>query len=313
MKPKISTPKFLRMQDFWIFKYSIRLLRRIFLLIIRWRSPDPLNVSGNSFPFIDVVIPVATKDLFLLSLVLNSLDQHCKNPIRTIHLVTPEIDNLKKYLNDSRIKVYSDSNFLNIDNSEFPKHLRSRKGWFTQQAIKLHSISHSSSPYILWIDSDTILNQDRVFVSNDTILELLSDELHQPYFKGMNQILDFPLPKVRFSRISHHNIACVDCFNRFTTKHGICSAQDWLTLMDDCVRLPDFSFADYELCGYVHQTFRHSRIKAYWWNESREIVTSKGGWLNPPHDRSTKYFRPQQPYSLSFHSWRRENDRLETV
>jgi hypothetical protein len=65
---------------------------------------------------------------------------------------------------------------------------KAMKGWSTQQIIKLMYAFHSKFDYVLWIDADTVLNQDRTFVDEQSILELVSDEYHKPYFVGLNEL-----------------------------------------------------------------------------------------------------------------------------
>ena len=92
-------------------------------------------------PSIDVLIPVAGKDIKHLDLVLLNLQKYCQNPIRSIYIVTPDISAIKLKLEDN-IKVLSDSEFLSIDIESLKKIQPDCFSWCIQQLIKLKSINY---------------------------------------------------------------------------------------------------------------------------------------------------------------------------
>jgi hypothetical protein len=60
-------------------------------LLLRLKNPNPLKQAPDLLPSIDVLIPVAGKDIKHLDLVLSNLKKYCQNPISSIYIVTPDI------------------------------------------------------------------------------------------------------------------------------------------------------------------------------------------------------------------------------
>jgi hypothetical protein len=288
-------------------------------LLLRIRNPDPLNHSLIPLPSIDVLIPVAGKDVKHLNLVLSNLQKYCKNPISKIFIVTPDKNSLEIEISNN-VNIFSDSEFLSMDIESLKKSQPDCYNWCVQQLIKLNSIKVINADYILWLDSDTLLNDYRTFVTKNHQLEIISDEFHKPYFIGLRKSFTFKIPTVRLSRVSHHALINTSVFKKFEDEYNLKSIDDWLNVILNSIDKKEIrnekhnwfifgtsSFSEYELYSLILKKYKVPRKKAYWWNESRsilnysdEIFTAIEGGLV---EKLSAKFRPEKPYSISFHSW----------
>ena len=67
-----------------------------------------------------------------------------------------------------------------------------RSGWLFQQLLKLNADTFTTSKHFLTIDSDTVLINDHVFVSeNNKFVLRQSEEWHPPYFETFKKIFSY--------------------------------------------------------------------------------------------------------------------------
>jgi hypothetical protein len=288
-------------------------------LFLRIRNPDPLRQNLGLLPSIDVLIPVAGKDVKHLNLVISNLQRYCRNPIDTIFIVTPD----KKALDIepcNTIKIINDSEFLSIDIESLKNSHPDCYTWCIQQLIKLNSTNVTNADYILWLDSDTLLSDHRTFVTKNHQLEIISDEFHKPYFIGLNKSFSFKIPIVRLSRVSHHALINRAVFKKFEDEYNLKSINDWLDIILNSVDKKEIrskkqnwfifgtsSFSEYELYSLILQKYKVPRKKVYWWNESRKVINYRDDNFlaieNGMLEKLSLRIRPNKPYSISFHSW----------
>ena len=295
-----------------------QIIRRLLILAIRFRDPDPLNDRVIDLPAIDVLIPAANKDLNTLNHVVKSLHKHCRNPIGKITVVTPDPTDV--FLHDYYdVKVVSDESLLKF-REQLEHEFKAIKGWSTQQIIKLMYASRSKFDYVLWIDADTILNQDRTFVDQQSILELISDEYHKPYFVGLDKLFSLGKNTYRMSRVAHHNIVSTVALRKFIAQFDIKNENDWLSLIKKSVSVENkdkqpnnwfifgqSSFSEYELNSLILKAYKVRTKKVYWWNESRNTLDLHSSSFNHIEsgilEKLSFFVRPTKPYSISFHTW----------
>lgn len=291
--------------------------------MLRLRNPNPLEKKSNILPTIDVLIPVAGKDVHHLDTVLFNLQKYCQNPIGTIYIVTPDKSVLNVTMGNN-IKVISDSEFLSIDFARLKKSQPECFSWCVQQLIKLSSINLINSDYILWLDSDTLLNNYRIFVNNNRLIEIISDEFHKPYFTGLSKLFHFRIPMIRLSRVSHHALINTAVFKKFQDDYGVKSDEDWLQIILNSIDAKSIrserknwfifgrsSFSEYELYSLILKKYNVPRNRVYWWNESRKFVNyTDDNFIaieNGILEKLSSKIRPNKPYSISFHSWNRSS------
>lgn len=293
-------------------------IRRLLILLLRMLNPDPLSKVESQLPRIDVLIPVALKEIYLLEKVLENLRLNCRNPIGKIYVVTPIKERIKIKL-DSNVYIFSDDEYLGFDLTKFKAEHPDLYGWCIQQLIKIKAVNFTEERYLLWLDADTLLNNQRTFVDNKYILEVLSDEFHSPYFTGLKKTLDLKSGNLRFSRVSHHAVVDVDAFRKFESQNLINSIYDWKNVIINSIDkdsskqsknwfiFGSSSFSEYELNSLILRKYNVPRKKVYWWNESRSYISYDLNFIeieNGLLEKISNWKRPKKPYSISFHTWR---------
>ncbi len=134
---------------------------------------------------ISIVIPCHPKDLALLSVVLEGLEQNCINPITEIIIVSPEplvfeyITKLDlRFIDDSQIV---DSKLMEMIKINFP---RTQFGWILQQVIKIQTaLKCTQEERILIVDSDTVISKPTLFVDGKRQALNITREYHRQYVK----------------------------------------------------------------------------------------------------------------------------------
>lgn len=128
-------------------------------------------------PAIDVMIPVAPKDLVNLDTVIGNLRENCLNPIENIHIIgasalrsetrygTPKMPGVH-WFNDEDVRpsltdIQTTLSSMGYDNSN--------ESWYFQQALKLGLFNHldSDSGRVLQVDADFTFIKPVEFVTED--------------------------------------------------------------------------------------------------------------------------------------------------
>ncbi len=129
--------------------------------------------KNNNLPEIEVVIPVAEKDIRNIPFCIYNLNKYCKNPIRKIIIVGAS--KLKDKLLDNYLLQWIDEETitpkLEIIESELGMLGYAHKSarWYFQQLIKFYAfrIINPSTDYILIHDADVAFVKETVFVDNE--------------------------------------------------------------------------------------------------------------------------------------------------
>jgi len=147
--------------------------------------PVITNLSSVMFaPAVDMVIPVAPKDLSKLPYVIESVRKYvdvCK-----IYIITPNPDAIKQQW--SNMVVHSDAEVLPYDRYE----IQYRPNWVFQQMLKVFQ-NVTYNDWFLVMDADIIVNQCLPLWTDarKPILYLGRDQAHGPYFGFNEQVLGF--------------------------------------------------------------------------------------------------------------------------
>jgi hypothetical protein len=124
-------------------------------------------------PAIDVMIPVAAKDLTSLDACITGLRTHCRNPIRSVHVVGSA--RLRVQVRTDHVLQWIDEEGVSPTPASIGAILRAAGGdhdnssWYFQQLIKLNcfGILPSTVQHLLILDADYTLVDDVVFVEGD--------------------------------------------------------------------------------------------------------------------------------------------------
>lgn len=148
---------------------------------------------------IDVVIPVAPKDFFKLRRCIEGLLRCSKNPVRTLHVISPTRLELESWSLPAEVRQSSEERFpftlgdvtrvLAARGCEYPN-----GSWYNQQLLKLYvlRVIPELLPEALILDSDFVFTSEVEFLGDDgrALLALgypLHWELHGPGEPGRNE------------------------------------------------------------------------------------------------------------------------------
>lgn len=266
--------------------------RLIYKNYLRLVSPQISKTFSNVE--IDILIPVAKKDLATLSLVVECARQNIINPIGNIFIVGGA-GMIEKRCNELDCIFVDENSFLPITRKEITHNGKewNRSGWLFQQLIKLNAGTIIRNEHVLVLDSDTCISRPQSFVLTDGRVVLnFSDEYHYPY-GNYNRFLNLG-KRFYLSFVCHHMIFSkkildnlkrdIEDFTKTNWVHGILSNIDFNE--PSC-------FSEYETYGnYLFFNHPHMYHLEYWNNKRLEN--------NPPHlyDNSLKKYK-----SVSIHKY----------
>jgi hypothetical protein len=182
-------------------------IRRAWYLAVlrRWRPwPRPGAALSSDVP-VDVLIPVAEKDLPLLPHVLRALRAHLRHPLAQILIVAPESSAVRAVCRAEGAQFMPETGVLPLSRAdlEYTVNGQDRSGWLWQQLIKLYADQICTQPHVLVADADTLLLQPHCFVRRSRTLLLFADEFHVPYYRTYRRLLgQRPISPVSF--VSHY-------------------------------------------------------------------------------------------------------------
>lgn len=244
--------------------HPLRLLyKNVLKFVINPKSKRTSHVA------IDVLIPVAEKDLNTLPAVIYFARKNILNPINKIYIagragVTEEI------CKNTGCIFINESDALPIDKSDIIYNGTEwfRSGWLFQQLIKLNADAITDSENVLVLDADTCLVKKQSFVLDDGSFILnFGDEYHSPY-KSYTKLTQL---KKRFflSFVCHHmifNKTILTCLKNDIELH---TGQNWISAILSYMDYTDSSgFSEYELYGnYLYYNFRSKVKLEYWYNK----------------------------------------------
>lgn len=233
---------------------------------------------------IDILIPVAEKDLETLPTVVECARKNILNPIGEIIIVGKKgiIETQSNMLNCTFI---DEDFFLPIKKRDivFKGKEWHRSGWLFQQLIKLNADAIAKNEHILVLDSDTCITQKQTFVFDDySVILNFSDEYHFPYgaytrFINLQKrfFLSFVTHHMIFSKTTLNNLK--KDIERFTGKAWIEGILQNIDYNEPCC------FSEYELYGnYVYFNFPDKCHLEYWNNKGvkNESVKIKESYKN---------------------------------
>ncbi|MER7452940.1 DUF6492 family protein [Nocardia beijingensis] len=124
-------------------------------------------------PAIDVMIPVAAKDLSSLDACITGLRAHCRNQIRSVHIVGSAP--LREQVRTEHVVQWIDEEAISPTPAAIEAALRRVGGrhhnssWYFQQLVKLNCfhILPRTVRHLLVLDADYAIVEDVVFVESD--------------------------------------------------------------------------------------------------------------------------------------------------
>lgn len=140
-----------------------------------------------SIPDIDVIVPLALKDIDTVDLSVYAAKKNLINKVTAIKIIYSDVATLEKIQHLSSIKIY-ENEFLGIRINEALSKISDMKkrGWIKQQVIKFKGVLDSEREASFILDSDTILLEPRIPIilrkDKGFLQELnISHEYYKPY------------------------------------------------------------------------------------------------------------------------------------
>ncbi len=251
--------------------------RLFYKSFLRLTKSSGRNLHSNKK--IDILIPVAEKDLGTLPFVVECARINIINPIGEIFIVGKKgiIESQSNKLNCTFV---DEDFFLPIKKREIVFNGKEwhRAGWLYQQLIKLNADAIAKNENILVLDSDTCLSQKQTFVfDDDSIILNFSDEYHFPY-GAYSRFINL---KKRFSLsfVSHHMIFSKKILVNLKKDIEIFTGKNWIeSILQNIDYNEPSCFSEYELYGnYIYYNFPGKYHLEYWNNRGvkNEPVTIK--------------------------------------
>ncbi len=224
---------------------------------------DPL-VRRIDLPLIELVIPCHGKDERLLRLAILAALRCSRNRIDRVRLVTPSGDFAD--LGDLGVPIIVQSDLDLVGRHLLDcviEHVPAwRRGWAVQQLVKLQAVANSDYSGCLVLDADTILLQQRTWLTNDgTQTLIISDEYHEAYVEHADRVWRFPRPPVSF--VTHHQLM-QPAIVRQMFPNGGADLEEWIARGDWREGSPVAEYHDYG--AWMIERFSDRAVWARWRN-----------------------------------------------
>lgn len=145
----------------------------------------------------DIIIPIATKDVFILKKNIRFIQNNLKSK-KNIYIITHQrnFKLISFYLKDTNYKLLNEEEVLNgfsynkLLNYTKQRNIQFVNGWYYQQFLKLgFALSPYAEEYYLSWDADTIPLREINFFELDHPLFTMKKEFHRAYFDTIRNIL----------------------------------------------------------------------------------------------------------------------------
>ena len=220
---------------------------------------------------IDVVIPVAHKDMEILPYCINSIQEHVKHPINKIFIISSKTDDITTFCNTNNCTFIEEDTILPINKKgiKYKVGTKDRSGWLFQQLLKLSGDTISTLDNYLIVDADTVYIRHRVFEQNNKTIFDISDEYHYSYFETYKKLLgsNIFLPA---SFTNHNMLINISVLKELKKKIEKRNQLKWYQAILTNIDKKESSFiSEQETYGtYMFQNYRNKMILEYWFNLS---------------------------------------------
>jgi len=236
-----------------------------------------LNKYPSSKTKIDVIIPVAYKDMGTLPYCTNSIQEHVRHPINKIFIIASNSEEIKTFCNTNGHIFIDEDTVLPINKKDiiYSVGLVDRSGWLFQQLLKLNGDTISALDNYLIVDADTVYIRPRVFeYNNKTIFDISGLSLgHYPYFEIYKKLLksDIFLPA---SFTSHNMLVNTSVLKELKNNIEKRNNLKWYeAILKNIDKKEKSSVSEQEIYGcYMFQNYRDRMILEYWFNLSLKRV-----------------------------------------
>lgn len=221
---------------------------------------------------LDVAYLVAEKDLPVLEKSLQSVRQHLRHPLKTIHVISPRSEPVREFCRRHRCEWVDESHVLGIRPEALSLSVKglNRSGWLLQQLIKLSLDRVSGHDRIYALDADTVLCSPQVFERDGRTVLLVSDEFHRPYRAAYAALLG-AAPVKPFSFVAHQMVfeAAQLAQLRAEIERRHPGTEWWRAVRQACVTGAVSGFSEFETYGnWISSRAGDAVTFEYWFNRS---------------------------------------------
>jgi hypothetical protein len=287
-------------------------LRRLYEMT---RPVHPL-ATATSLPAIEIMTPCTAKDLDTVACSVQSARAASLNPVARAVVVAPRRD-----LSQLAALFDEGVTFLADEDLGLPRTVAAirelvaptRQGWVIQQVAKLSVVARSTAAGVLVVDSDTILLEPRVWMSEGQQLLPVVLEYHAPYINHASKCLGDAGRTGRVSWVAHHQLMqprlvlgmLEHVRQRFPARPSDSDADPVDEGLEAWVRSADYressALADYHCYGaFVRNTEPGNGLHSQWGN-----IAVKRSTISPADLADPGALRDRFPtaLSISLHSY----------
>jgi len=249
---------------------------------------------------IDVVIPVATKDVEMLPLVLQGVRRFVKHKIDHIYLASSPNQQIARFAHEHGCTFVNEDDLSPLPKADIDYICNGidRSGWLLQQLIKLNADSVCENDMYLALDADTVLIQEHIFFHGKTIFRF-DKKYYKPFFRT-HELLFNSKPTSIVSYVCHLMLFNVDVLKKFKDTISQLHQCNWSTAILAAIDTNEKSyFSEYEsYANFFSQHYKKDMELRY----SHNLAIPRNNSLGLDH-LIGKYSAVAQ--SISMHEYRR--------
>ena len=265
------------------------------------RTLDYLSVMGiRSEVRIDVIIPVAPKDLEVVPYCIDGVRRNIRHPIQEIFVVSPLSQEVQDLCVSKSCTFVDERQLLDIEPPGIGLVVEGvdRSAWIMQQLLKWSAESLTTTSHFLVVDADTVFVRPQVFERNGRIIFNYGDWNPLPYFEMYRRLLGEPV-LLPVSFVTHQMLYDRELLLELKARLEQIHQCNWkVAILRNLDRSELSAFSEYDTYGHF-VLLHHSECMAieYWCNLALRRKRNLAGvaWLSLKYGGKYK--------SLSFHSY----------
>lgn len=178
-----------------------RAIRPLVEKILRWgdRIPSLAALIQGYIPKehsevpLTLVMPLHPKDLWIAPLAIKYAQKNVFHPIVETLVISAADEGIQEWVSRDGLTWVNENDVLGYSKEEvkvrLPERLHYRAGWIFQQLLKLGIVERLKTEAFLVIDSDTLLLQPKIFLSDGLLRLGYSHERNLLYRKSYRKLL----------------------------------------------------------------------------------------------------------------------------
>lgn len=220
---------------------------------------------------IDVVIPVAEKDLDVLPFSIDGVRSSVRHPIVNIWVIGPSNAGIQSVCARKGCRYVEERSVVDMDPGSIKLVVNGidRSRWIYQQLLKWNADSLGETSHFLVLDADTVLVRPQVYERGGKVIFHYSDERNAPYYEMYRRLLNEAI-LCPMSFVSHQMLFDKQVLRGLKRQIEINHGCDWRTaILRNLDRAQISGFSDYDTYGqYFFLHYPDRMAIEYWFNLS---------------------------------------------